>query len=84
MQPAFFLRRFFPPPTTFALVLVRQHRAGAGLAADADESAFVQAVVWQLQHADVAPDLFTGHLRERVEFVQGAFRGGERLSLIHI
>ena len=45
MQPAFLLRRFFPPPAAFALVLVRQYRAGAGFAADADEAAFVQAVV---------------------------------------
>ncbi|MNP61757.1 hypothetical protein D3C76_1569750 [compost metagenome] len=78
MQPAFLLRRFFPPPTAFTLMLVRQYRAGAGFAADADETAFVQAVVRQLQHADVAPDLFAGHLCQRVELVQGAFRGGER------
>jgi hypothetical protein len=30
MQPAFFLRGFFPPPAAFAFVLVRQDRAGAG------------------------------------------------------
>lgn len=48
MQAAFFLRSFFPPPAAFALVLVGQYRAGAGLAADADKAAFMQAVVRQL------------------------------------
>ena len=67
VQPAFFLRGFFPPPTAFALVLVRQYRAGAGLTADADEAAFMQAVVRQFKHADVTPDFFTGHLRQGVE-----------------
>ena len=78
MQPAFLLRGFFPPPAAFALMLAGQYRPGAGLAADADEAALMQAVVRQLQHADVAPHLFAGHLRQRVELVQGAFRRGER------
>jgi len=55
VQPAFFLGCFFPPPTAFAFVLVRQYRAGAGLTTDADKTALVQAVVRQLQHADVTP-----------------------------
>ena len=58
-------------------MLVGQHRAGAGFAADADEAALVQRVVGQLQHADVAPDLGAGHLRQRVELAEGVVRGGE-------
>ena len=58
-------------------MLVRQHGTGAGLAADADKAAFVQAVIGQLQHADVTPDFLAGHLRQRVEFVQRSFRGRE-------
>src|SRR3990167_3744466 len=50
MQPAFLLRGFFPPPAAFALMLAGQYRPGAGLAADADEAALMQAVVRQLQH----------------------------------
>ena len=62
-------RGFFPPPAAFALVLVRQYRAGAGFATDADETTLVQAVVRQFEHADITPDLFAAHLRQRVELV---------------
>src|SRR5690606_31581983 len=77
VQPTFLLRGFFPPPAAFAFVLVRQHRAGAGLAANADKTALVQAVVGQLEHADVPPDFFAAHLRQRVELVQRPLQGGE-------
>src|SRR3989344_2719224 len=83
MQPAFLLRGLFPPPATFTLVLVWQYRAGARLTANADEPAFVQAVVRQFQHPDVAPDFLACHLRQRVELVQGAFRGRERGVYFH-
>src|SRR3546814_408647 len=84
MQPAFLVSGFLPPPASFALVLIGQYRAGAGLAADADETALVQAVVGDFQHADVAPDFLAGHLRQRVELVQRVVRCGEgRIQLQH-
>lgn len=71
VQPTLLLRCFFPPPAAFALMLVGQYRPCARLATNADEAALMQAVVRQLEHADITPHFFTAHLRQRIELVQG-------------
>src|SRR5690554_7362411 len=83
MQAAFLVGGFFPPPAAFALVLAWQYRAGAGLAADADKTLFVQAVVGGFCHADVVPDFFRGPVRQRVELDQWFIIGGESAVYLH-
>ena len=56
VQAAFLLRRFLPPPTSSALVLVGAHSPGAGLAAHRDKASVVQRVVGYLVVAYVLPN----------------------------
>src|SRR5690606_17062817 len=77
MQPAFLLGSFFPPPAPLAFMLVGQHRAGAGLAADAHKTPFMQAVVGNLQHADVVPYIDAAVVCQRVELDELPVRRGE-------
>jgi len=58
-------------------VLAGADRAGAGLAADAEEAAVVQFVVGHLVVADIAPHLLGRPVRQRVELGQGAAFAGE-------
>src|SRR5690606_41478993 len=76
MQPAFLLGSFFPPPAPLAFMLVGQHRAGAGLAADADKTPFMQAVVGNLQHAEVVPYIDAAVVCQRVELDELPVRRG--------
>jgi hypothetical protein len=55
MQAAFFLGRFFPPPATFALVLVGQYWTGTRLTTNADEAFFVQRIEGNLVSPEVQP-----------------------------
>src|SRR5690606_35920623 len=55
----------FPPPAAFALMLIWQRRAGAGLASYADKAAFMQAVVRHVEYFDVFPHLGGGPQRQR-------------------
>src|SRR4028118_935842 len=57
VQTALFDGRFFPPPATFAFVLVRQYRLRTRFATNAYKTAFVQLVVRHIQSANVFPNL---------------------------
>ena len=63
-------------------MLVGQDGAGAGFAADADETAFMQAVVGNFQHANVIPYILAGVIGQGVELDQLALRGAE--SAVHL
>jgi hypothetical protein len=78
VEPALLVGGVFPPPPTFALLLIGQDGTRAWLAADAHEAALVQLVVGYVVAADVVPDLGGALVRERVELDQGMLGGGER------
>lgn len=46
VQTTFFLSRLFPPPASFAFVLLGESGFGAGFATDTDKPAFVKRIVW--------------------------------------
>ena len=56
MQSTFFLCGLFPPPATFAFVLIRAYRLGAGLAAQTHEALVVQGIVGHIEKPDGVPD----------------------------
>src|SRR5690606_31936363 len=60
VEAAFLHGGFLPPPAALPLVLAGAHGAGAGLAADADETPAVEGVVGHLVGADVVPYLAGG------------------------
>src|SRR5690606_35404306 len=66
VQTTFFMACAFPPPAAFALMLIWQSGAGAGLTANADKAAFMQAVVGHVEYFDVFPHLRRGRQRQRV------------------
>src|SRR5690606_30340995 len=66
VQTTFFMACAFPPPAAFALMLIWQSEAGAGLAANAGKTALMQAVVGHVEYFDVFPHLGGGPQRQRV------------------
>src|SRR5690606_1818030 len=77
----------FPPPAAFALVLIRQRWAGAGLTSDADKAAFMQAVVRHVEYFDVFPPIGAGPQRQRVVLGQltiAAFKRRVGFNKLHV
>src|SRR5690606_12741012 len=77
----------FPPPAAFALVLIRQRWAGAGLTSDADKTALMQAVVGHVEYLDVFPHLGGGPQRQRVVLGQltiTAFKRRVGFNQLHV
>ena len=54
-------------------MLIRQDRASAGLAANADKATFMQCVIGQFQHANIVPNLFATHLCQWIKLIQWLF-----------
>ena len=54
MQATLFMGGFLPPPAAFTLMLIRQYRLGAWLTANRDKTTFVQWVIRNLHHPNIA------------------------------
>src|SRR5690606_22937786 len=77
----------FPPPAAFALMLIWQSGAGAGLTANADKAALMQAVVRHIEHLDVFPHLRRGPQRQRVvlgQFTMATFKRAVGFNQLHV
>ena len=88
VQSTFFLGRFFPPPSTFTLVLTWPNRAGTWFTSNRNESVIMQWVVWHFVVTNVLPNLLGCPVHEGVELGKGsvlfwpAGRPGGRLGEI--
>jgi hypothetical protein len=69
MQSAFLVFGRLPPPAPGTRVFSRLHRARAGRASYAAESAIVQRVVGNVMRADVVPHLFLAPVEKRTNLV---------------